>query len=348
MTSHPIRPILKMFPALLLLFAIPVLWPHPAHPDAPASKARADSLYRAALRLRDEGDREGAAAAFRKVVTEDPRRTPAYCHLGHLALDGHDLDAAEAYYQRAMEVDDHSAEAYYGLGRVYRRRPKERLKAIQFFHGALARQPKHIEAGYELAMTQLELDDYDAKGSFEDLLRLDPEHPDAHYQLGRWFEKSRRPEDAARRYERQIRVNPGHPQAQKALRSVYGKIRSARRLGDVEVVFELRDPSGAALDGKGAPPVLLRGQPVTLNYRIYPCGTLRLQGRFQVEAVLDENTGRGVARSISSALGRMVGRRWDVFLIPFELAGIPRRRRGASPWTLEASGRAAGASWCGP
>lgn len=318
-----------MFAALLILILLSGFFPRAAGAEVPPSRARADSLYGVALRLRDEGDREGAIAALRQVVAEDPHRTLAYCHMGHLFFDQQEADVAETYFKRALDVDDRCAEAYYGLGRVYRRRPKERLKAIQHFRSALARDSKHIEAMYELAMTQLELDDYDAKSSFEDLIRVDPEHLDAHYELGRWFEKSRRLEDAARSYERQIRVNPGHLMAQKALRSAYNKIRSARRLGDVEIVFDLRSAEGASLDGRRSPPVLQKDQKVTLDYRIYPCGTLRPQGKFQVEAVLDESTGRSAARSIGAALGRMVGRRWDVFLIPFELAGITPVQKGS-------------------
>ncbi|OGG51225.1 MAG: hypothetical protein A3F84_17895 [Candidatus Handelsmanbacteria bacterium RIFCSPLOWO2_12_FULL_64_10] len=336
MTSNPFRPNFKMVAALLILVVLSGLFPRAADAEVPSLPgARADSLYGVALRLRDEGDREGAIAALRQVVAEDPRRTLAYCHLGHLFFDQQEVDVAEMDFKRALDVDDRCAEAYYGLGRVYRRRPKERLKAIQHFRSALARDSKHVEAMYELAMTQLELDDYDAKTSFEDLIRADPEHPDAYYELGRWFEKSRRLEDATRSYERQIRVNPGHPMAQKALRSAYSKIRSARRLGDVEIVFDLRDAGGAGLDGRGPSPVLQKGQKVTLDYRIYPCGTLRPQGRFRVEAALDESTGRGVGRSIGSALGRMVGRRWDVFLIPFELAGITPVQRGSVELDVE-------------
>jgi len=334
LTSNPFRPNFKMVVALLILVVLSGLFPRAADAEVPLPDVRADSLYRVALRLRDEGDREGAIAALRQVVAEDPRRTLAYCHLGHLFFDQQEVDVAETYFKRALDLDDRCAEAYYGLGKVYRRRPKERLKAIQFFRSALARDSKHVEAMYELAMTQLELDDYDAKTSFEDLIKVDPEHPDAHYELGRWFEKSRRLEDATRSYERQIRVNPGHPTAQRALRSAYSKIRSARRLGDVEIVFDLRDAGGAGLDGK-RPPVLQKGQKVALDYRIYPCGTLRPQGRFRVEAALDESTGRGVGRSIGSALGRMVGRRWDVFLIPFELAGITPVQRGSVELSVE-------------
>lgn len=317
-----------MVAALLILMLLSGLCPRAAD-AAPPSSAQPDSLYRVALRLRDEGDREGAIAALRQVVAEDPRRTLAYCHLGHLCFDQQEVDVAETFFKRALDVDDRCAEAYYGMGKVYRRRPKERLKAIQYFRSALARDPKHLEAMYELAMTQLELDDYDAKASFEDLIRIDPEHPDAHYELGRWFEKSRRLEDAVRSYERQIRVNPGHPTAQRALRSAYSKIRSARRLGDVEIVFGLRGVAGGGLDGGKSPPVLQKGQKVRLDYRIYFCGALRPQGVFRAEALLDESTGRSAAKSIGSALGRMVGRRWDVFLIPFELAGISPAQTGS-------------------
>ena len=310
----------------LLFFILFCLFPGRLLAEGPATGSPVDSLYRAALRLRDDGDRAGAVAALERVLAQDPRRTQAYCHLGHLLVDASDIDGAEKVFRQALDLEGNNVEAYYGLGRVYRRRNKERLKAIQYFRIALAHNPKHAEALYELAMTQLDLDDYDAKGSFEDLIRLDPQHLDAYYELGRWYEKSRRLEDAARNYERQIRVNPGHPMAQRSLRSVYNRIRSARRLGDVEVVFDPRGPNGGSLDGN--PPVFAKGQKVALNYRIYFCGPNRPKTTYSVEAFLEEDTRRGAGRSIVAALGRMVGRRWDVFLIPFELAGIPPFQTG--------------------
>ncbi|MSS71558.1 MAG: tetratricopeptide repeat protein [Candidatus Latescibacteria bacterium] len=169
-----------MIPALLIWVLLSGLCPYVADAGVSLSRAHADSLYRVALRLRDEGERDGAIAALRQVVAEDPRRTLAYCHLGHLLFDQQVADAAETFFKRALDVDDRCAEAYYGLGRVYRRRPKERLKAIQHFRSALARDSRHVEAMYEMAMTQLELDDYDAKSSFEDLIRIDPEHSGAY------------------------------------------------------------------------------------------------------------------------------------------------------------------------
>lgn len=313
----------------MILIVIAALSLMPGHLVAEPAGARADSLYRAALALKDDGNRELAVEALRRVIAEDPRRTMAYSHLGHLLVDAGDMDGAEQAFNRALDLDDRCVEGYYGLGRVFRRRNKERLKAIQFFRSALARNPGHIDALYELAMTQLELDDYDAKSSFEDLVRLDPQHPDGFYELGRWFEKSRRHEEAAREYERQIRVNPGHPLAQRALRNVYSKIRSARRLGDLEIVFDLPGAGTADGNARDALPTISPGRKVSVTYRVYFCGVVRPRTTFRVEAFLDEDTKRGPGRTIVSAFGRMVGRRWDVFLIPFELAGLPAVQTGS-------------------
>jgi cytochrome c-type biogenesis protein CcmH/NrfG len=306
----------------LMLAVLLVLSPPRSFAQSAPTGAQADSLYRIALQRIDDGDPAGAIAELRRVIAEDPRRPQAYCHLGHLLFDQQDIDSAEKAFRRALELDGDLADAYYGLGRVCRKRPKGRVRAIQQFRSALARDPRHIEALYELAMTQLELDDYDAKGSFEDLIRQDPEHPDAHYELGRWFEKSRRLEDASRSYAQQVRVNPGHPLAQRALRNVYRKIRSARRLGDLEVVFQIRDDTGSNGDGDGRARVLPGGGRFRLDYRIYHLGSHPAGSPYRVTATLEEDPRRGPGRSLAAVLARMVGSRRDVFLIPFDLAGI--------------------------
>ena len=91
-------------------------------PDAPSpTPGSAAESHNRANRLRDEGDIEGATAAFEEAIEADhPEVSPRSAYnLGHM-LEGSDPSAAEAAYRKAIEYEEphNSARAGVNLGRL--------------------------------------------------------------------------------------------------------------------------------------------------------------------------------------------------------------------------------------
>lgn len=78
--------------------------------------------YDTGIALTELGQRELAKAAFRSACKAQPEFPEALLALGALGLTSGDLVTAEEGFARLRRVDEGSAEAYWGLGHVFRRR----------------------------------------------------------------------------------------------------------------------------------------------------------------------------------------------------------------------------------
>lgn len=66
-----------------------------------------------------EGDFEKAAEAFTKAIEENGQDPVPYINFANLLSSVNELERALAFYNRALELDNSAAAAYYGAGNVY-------------------------------------------------------------------------------------------------------------------------------------------------------------------------------------------------------------------------------------
>ena len=113
-------------------------------------------------------------------------------------------------------------EAYFGMGLVYAREKGQWVRAIDYFCRALAEKPDYVEAQYHIGLTHLNLMNRDAIRAFEQVVEMDPDHPDAYYRLGFMYEYDLLKKDGAIEfYEKQLAVNPAHKDAMWRLGQLY-------------------------------------------------------------------------------------------------------------------------------
>lgn len=123
-----------------------------------------------------------AAGAYRATVQADPQHLPARFALGYLADKKGDLDEAIRQFREITRIDPHNVEAYYNLGLVYGRKSMVGLVdlptpdltdynalAIEAFGQALALNPNHTGARYNLAIAYLYQGGGDVKRAREQL-----------------------------------------------------------------------------------------------------------------------------------------------------------------------------------
>ena len=94
------------------------------------------------------------------------------------------------------------------------RRTKGLRKAIGFFRDALRSDKAYAEAQYNLAQTFQQYVSSETLGAYQDVLKIDPDHPDALFQLGRIHEAAEEFSKAETAYRRQVDVHPAHFGAQ--------------------------------------------------------------------------------------------------------------------------------------
>jgi tetratricopeptide (TPR) repeat protein len=104
------------------------------------------------------GSAADAARAYERTLELAPGFLPAVLRLARLRLDLADLAAAEVLFRRALELDQRSAAAEEGLGRVAAARG-DAEEAIHRFERALALQPDASGLRYALAQEHRRLGD---------------------------------------------------------------------------------------------------------------------------------------------------------------------------------------------
>jgi tetratricopeptide (TPR) repeat protein len=154
----------------------------------------------------DRGDLERAANDFRTAAALDPSAPRPLEALGDVQYQLQRYDRAVEAYERFLRLDDRSPRVSYRL--------------------ALARYRQRDIDGAIAALT--------------DSIRLDERVADAHYLLGLCLRERKRPNDAARAFERAVALEPGMVAAREELADLYGaRDRTAEEIEQLQLLAGL-------------------------------------------------------------------------------------------------------------
>jgi tetratricopeptide (TPR) repeat protein len=151
----------------------------------PSDHRRAYEAYLEGCRLdEDERSYDAAEAAYQRAIEIDPTLANALTNLGNLMFKRDRLVEAEQYYTRALKIDADQPEAHYNFGfLLFERGQVDR--AVESFERALASDPAFADAHFNLAMALQELGKTDlARPHWEAYVKLDPD--------SQWAEIARR------------------------------------------------------------------------------------------------------------------------------------------------------------
>ena len=144
-----------------------------------------------------QGDLRGAEAAFRRVITIDPTYADGPVNVARARLQEGDVDAAIPLLERGLDLEPRLARAHFFLGTA--------LRSLGLYDEAMS----HFEIAREqyphdrvvlgqigrLRFLQRQFDE--AIATFEEVLRIDPEDIQAHYNLMLSYQGAGDPERAA-------------------------------------------------------------------------------------------------------------------------------------------------------
>ncbi len=202
----------------LPVFAVVVVLCTTKAPLDAASIANAggvDSLYQAGMRLAETDSLVAAAAQFQTALKVNPKHAPSYVGLGHVHLKSGNLKDAEKAFRQALRKRKNFAPALNGLGLVFRNTEKMLDWAIKYFRRAVRADRGYVEAYYNLAQTYREIGNSRELDTYKKLVKMDPDHHDVWFQIGRVykdgragrFRNARKAEEA---FRRQLQVNRAH------------------------------------------------------------------------------------------------------------------------------------------
>src|SRR3984893_1925370 len=144
----------------------------------------------------DVGEEKGGLHVIpRGGASPQPANSADEHYTRAFALEETDPDGARAAYEACLESDPHHVEAMINLGRLLHM--ADRLdEAERIYRAAIKPEPLLL---FNLAVLLEDLDrEPDAIVAYREALALDPQLADAHFNLGRLYERARNPKASLR------------------------------------------------------------------------------------------------------------------------------------------------------
>jgi tetratricopeptide (TPR) repeat protein len=212
-----------------------------------------ESLFAAAIELRDSGKQVEALREFRRAARRNPKLRFVHREIGLILLDRRDFGAAAAAFQTAAEQDPDDRESRYNfaLSLANAGRKQQGLRELRKL---VQRWPDWGLAwfgfGHVYAMQGRAAD---AEQAFRRAVRLDGQLARAHFELGKILEEKGDLEGAINAFSAGIRVAPDSAAARfrlaKVLRQAGRHEEAAQQFGATR---ELRDQRGRGEQAAGA------------------------------------------------------------------------------------------------
>ncbi|PZT90628.1 MAG: hypothetical protein DI637_03345 [Citromicrobium sp.] len=158
------------------------------------------------------GDAKKAATAYRTALDGDPTDLASLNNLGNVLASIDEIDAAIAYFERAITLSPRDLNIYLNLAEVlrYADRPKPRLKVLRDAEKIAPENPRVL---IDLGMAYAHNDEIEkSMDVYRRAMALAPEFGEAHIEYGMALEALNRTNELAE-FVRQIEFDPSSPEA---------------------------------------------------------------------------------------------------------------------------------------
>ncbi len=177
--------------------------------------SKSDSLYQMGMQLSEQDSLAAAVGQFQAVIKLNKKHAPAFVGLGHVYLKRGNLKDAEKAFRKALRKQKDYPPALNGLGLVFRNSDKTLDWAIGYFRSAYQADRSYVEAYYNLAQTYREIGNTRELDAYKKLVKVDPDHSDAWFQIGRIYKnrgvgRAQNFHEAEIAFRRQLRINRHH------------------------------------------------------------------------------------------------------------------------------------------
>ena len=176
-----------------------------------------------------------AVVAFQKAIDLNPGSAEAYNNMGNIRIEQDRLDDAIEAYKKALLIKSDYAEAYYNMGNALQDQG-ELGKAIDAYKKALSIKSDYAEAFYNIGnVLQDQGNLADAIDSYNEALLINPGYLSALNNLGNAFKVQGRPEKAKESYYKALEIDPEHAEAHYNLGNIF---KDQNNLEDAIVAYK--------------------------------------------------------------------------------------------------------------
>ncbi len=170
------------------------------------------------LNYREMGDTAKAISSLQTTVELNPKNTRAHLHLGNLHEDK--PQKAIDYYKNALEAQETSTQALYGIAKSYQAL-EEFDKAIERYKKIVEVDKFHRNSNYNLGYIYFIKDEYEkAVKYFDNAIKADNKYTKAYLGKGMANKKLGNKAKAKKAFKRVTDLSPGHTLANKKLQNL--------------------------------------------------------------------------------------------------------------------------------
>ena len=167
-----------------------------------------NELFELAVQNHKNNNLQDAQNYYQKVLEIDPNHVNAHNNLGAIFNTLGDYQKAKDCYEKAIEIDPNSSEAYYNLGTVLKELG-EIQKAKECYEKAIQLNPILSDAHNNLGVVFLELEEiHKARECYEKAIQLNPTYVNAYYNLGIVFSQLGENQKAIDCNKKAIEIDP--------------------------------------------------------------------------------------------------------------------------------------------
>lgn len=182
---------------------------------------------------------DDAVALFERLLRDDADDRIALCALGYCLLEQHKGVEAERIFVRVLEKDRRFLIARHGRALACLIQKKQVRRALDLFQDTVSLDSKYEAAYYNLAMCHLAMRSVDMDHHFSNVVKRFPQHRDAYFKLGIFYESLYYFEKAVKALSKQVAVNPAHSVARGRLARVAMELKYLKQ--ELHTTTELRD-----------------------------------------------------------------------------------------------------------
>ena len=188
------------------------------HHSVSLTREQAPDPYEQGLKLLKQFKYGEAKASFDKAISSNPKHKKAFYYRGtaRMALD--QVDSAMVDFEKSLKLDKNYALGYVGKAQVYIKK-KDFTKAMEQLSKAQELEPENPEAFYQMGIALgYQQKVQEAIDSFKRCIDVQPNHAYAHYQIGLAYNQIKRLDLTIVHLERFLALAPTAPEAEQVRR----------------------------------------------------------------------------------------------------------------------------------
>ena len=163
--------------------------------------------------LLQKGSVDEAIAHFQKALQINPHSAEAYINLGNVLIGEGKVDEAIAHYRKALQINPDYTEAHYNLGNALFQKGSVD-EAIAHYRKALQINPDSAEVRNNLGNALLQKGKVDeAIAHFQRALQLKPDYAKAHNNLGNALLQKGKVDEAISHLQKALQITPDYAEA---------------------------------------------------------------------------------------------------------------------------------------